>query len=1192
MSLTNDDFDTIPLAALKNSGIVNNNVRSWNIFMGHTMPAIIEGFSISHIVQNIRDKTEEDKNIKTLSIDVKHRNIRAMSPVITGFSTSKIRPLFPNEARLGNNSYTSRIHSDPIITIEANTRDNKTLTRSVELKDILICEHPIMVNSALCNIVNMSDEECIRIGEDPTRIGSEFILKGNEYILPPTENSTFNNPKAFGNVHYKNELAWVEVLSKPGDDISSSSVQHRIILLTDNRIVVCLQKSPLTDIQIPFYELFRFLGWTSDKKIADRIIHPNGPRPYETKEISKILNNAYAADYSFSHSNEFSDMNNVIDAIISKSSSYSHLDLTDSATLHNVHKKVTNVLDNLFLPMIGSLPSNRHEKAKELAYLIRLCIRTQLGMCEDTDRNDNANKRAHTCGVSAAKTLKQIHSKAHAQPIIRAFVNECKNSSFSNINLAQMYKNAADPNMYTKGLIQGFITGTKSFIKLGTSQLVNRQSARQLARKNIMNTMSSNRNIHLPQSAYKKALNMRQFNTNTTGYIDPIQTPDGPQIGLSKQLSIAASITESSSSELVKSIILGSGDIIPTSDDDYVYQTHTCIRVNGHSIGFVDNPSYTLAKFRYMRRTGKLNPKLSIYETKNPPNIHISSDDGRIVRLVATVSNNYGCEYIRKLENRTNTLDDFKQWITITKEDLDGLENNSITVDSLINKGALAYISGEEQSSVLVSYDYNNLWNNRTNPFKMYSYVDSPIGVYGLPTLSCALANHSPIVRTMYSVRQMQQASGIPSPVWYERVDKVNHIQLLTNDPIVYTKATRLMPANGVNIVIAISLWGGANCEDSIILNRQSIECGLFNTVHMETYYSELDKNEHFGSPDITKTQNIRHNSIYSKLLPSGFIKEGVVVKKHDVIIGKYLKINKTSGEYSYIDKSVVYDHSHDAVVHRVVQTRDQEGKQIVKVVLSVYKIPVTGDKFSQTTGQKGVVSRIMDVSDMPYTEEGIVPDIIFSTLSLPSRMTMNTVIALVIGKLCAINGMTYDGTMFKQHNLEKIRDDLKNSGYPGNGTETMICGKTNRVIEGSILIGPMFYQSLQKYADDTVHAVSHCPTDAMTGQPLRGKASNGAIKIGEMEKDALLANSIGRTMKELFFDHSNAIVRYICRRCGEQAIVNTNESEYNCIICKDAADIVAIDSSVTAKLLDQELNGSNIKPSYELSPYVFDKKI
>jgi DNA-directed RNA polymerase beta subunit len=768
-------------------------------------------------------------------------------------------------------------------------------------------------------------------------------------------------------------------------------------------------------------------------------------------------------------------------------------------------------------------------------------------------------------------------------------------------------KTAVNSMDFERALSQAITTGSKQQITIKANRkIVNRLTSQQLHRKNQLNVISTMRQINNPSSSSSKqsarANEMRRVHPTYTGYICPVQTQDGETVGVNKQLAMSASITPGSSNVLLKSILAEDTDFISLVDTtpEMLAAEYAHVKVNGHWVGVVKNAYAFVDKYRILRRWQKINPYTTIQWEIDINEVQFWVDTGRLVRPLIIVYNNYGNHYVnngdKTVESKGTVSSsepdydqkDFKQWIKLTQKHIDGLRNKTVTIKDLLDQRVIEYIASGEQENLLLSESYGVLQAEKNNPLKRYSHCDVPQALLGIPCLLCPFGAHAPAARVILSTQQVKQSCGWYSLAWPFRVDKEGFLQYHCEIPLVKTLANDFVHPNGQNCIMAIDIYSGYNQEDSLIMNQGAIDRGLFDGGHLTFEMSELEKNEQFGNPNIALTSDIKPNASYEKIY-DGFPKVGTVLHKNDVVIGKYSKLTKPEGEYKYSDKSKVYRHEEPAIVFNVITSRNQDGKPFAKVQLMIIRTCSIGDKFSQRTGQKGVLGNTMAEEDMPFTSSGMVPDIIFNPHSLPSRMTLNTLMESVTAKVSALKGTITDGTMFRKTNMPEIQKELAGFGFKPSGKERMYNGMSGKWIDYEIFVGPMYYQRLQKFVNETIYAVSHGSTDAITRQPLEGKSSNGGLRVGEMEKDVLVGNGLSRFLSEKFFDHSDGFKVYICRGCGKYATVNHKLRKYSCKTCRDNADIAEVDSSWTSKTFIQEARSMNIGIRPELTPYEYE---
>jgi DNA-directed RNA polymerase beta subunit len=1196
-----DSLQIIPASELLFRGLTNDHIASGNDFMENGIRQIMtKTFTIERTIPNERDKTEEDRQIDSIHVQVVIKSITAKPPMTTHYASSKEEILTPKTAMLEDKTYASSIYADIDIIATAQLKNGGTTERKASVDSVLIASIPIMVRSNLCNTHNKSRETLLRMEEDPSDPGGYFIVNGVEWVINNIEQTTYNLPKIFRNIGFKNEVARLEMISKPGDSYENSS-QIYIKSLTNNQIVVIIDRIGLKEIEIPFFIMLRLLGWSSDKQMVDWIICDH--KSELSKHILERLRLAFKAKYTnFGDTTHLYDKGDILRIFINKmSSTYGYLDLNDEKTVQFVNTRLSDTIDKHLLPHIGSTAKFRHEKALYITYLIRRLLMVELRVMDSTDRDSLSSKRAHSAGVSFAKAFKQQFNFMVVLPIKKQFLRDFKSTRFSQVDLVQSLRSAINSSDFERALSQAITTGTKQQISIkGGGKMPNRLTSQQLHRKNHLEYISAMRQINGPSGSASKqssrAKEMRRVHPTSTGYTCPIQAQDSENVGLNKQLCISCSIAPGSSSAVLKDIINSDPEFIREVIDPFDITKLARVFVNGHCIGFVKTPHRFADKYRHLRREQKINPFTEIFRDTIINEIHFNVDTGRFVRPMLIVYNNYGNYYTRDEVRKIRGTDplpneeDFKQWIALTADDITNLKDKKIDMQYLLDNGIVEYISQREQQDLLYSVDYDTLWENRSNPLLKFTHCDIPTALVGLACLNTPFATHSLASRTILAAIQCKQACGWYSLSWPYRIDREGYLQFHCEVPLVRTLTSDFIQPSGQNCIMAIQIYSGYNQEDSIIFNKAAVQRGLFDGAHFTFEKTELEKGEQFGNPDISLTSDIKQYASYEKIY-DGFPKKGTIICKNDVVIGKFIKNNKADGEFKYIDKSKIYKHSEPATVLNVIVSRNQDGKPFAKVHLIIIRPCIVGDKFSMRSGQKGVAGNIIDEEDMPFTKQGIVPDVIFNPQSLPSRMTINTLIETLVAKTCALSGKIIDGTMFRKLDIPKIQDQLAKLGFNPSGKERLYNGMTGKWIDCEIFIGPVYYQRLQKFVEEQIHIASHGSSDAITRQPMGGRSTNGTLRLGEMEKDTLLCNGLSRFLSEKLFDHSDGFKTYICRGCCKPAIVNHSIKKYKCRQCGDNADIAEVDSRWSAKLFTQEMNAMGIGARPLLTPYTYESR-
>jgi DNA-directed RNA polymerase II subunit RPB2 len=437
-----------------------------------------------------------------------------------------------------------------------------------------------------------------------------------------------------------------------------------------------------------------------------------------------------------------------------------------------------------------------------------------------------------------------------------------------------------------------------------------------------------------------------------------------------------------------------------------------------------------------------------------------------------------------------------------------------------------------------------------------------------------------------------KQAMGIYVTNYQFRMDTLAYVLYYPQKPLVTTRAMehlhfRQLPA-GINAIVAISCYSGYNQEDSVIMNQSSIDRGFFRSLFFRSYRDEEKKmgtlvKEDFGRPDRGSTMGMRHGS-YDKLDDDGLAPPGTRVSGEDVIIGKTTPISQDeaqgqSSRYTRRDHSISLRHSETGMVDQVLLTTNADGLRFVKVRVRSVRIPQIGDKFSSRHGQKGTVGMTYTQEDMPWTIEGVTPDIIVNPHAIPSRMTIGQLIECIMGKVAAHMGKEGDATPFTDVTVDNISKALHKCGYQMRGFERMYNGHTGRPLTAMIFLGPTYYQRLKHMVDDKIHSRGRGPVQILTRQPAEGRSRDGGLRFGEMERDCMIAHGAAHFLKERLFDQSDAYRVHVCEVCGLIAIANLKKNSFECRGCKNKTDIVQVYIPYACKLLFQELMSMAIAP-------------
>tara|TARA_Y100000310_G_scaffold335831_1_gene418838 strand:- start:736 stop:2538 length:1803 start_codon:yes stop_codon:yes gene_type:complete len=591
--------------------------------------------------------------------------------------------------------------------------------------------------------------------------------------------------------------------------------------------------------------------------------------------------------------------------------------------------------------------------------------------------------------------------------------------------------------------------------------------------------------------------------------------------------------------------------------------------INSKFYGTVEDTDSFISKVKEERRAGNLTDNLNISHNEKSNAIYVETSKGRARRPLIIVREGQPL---------------------LTEKHLKQLEKNEITWTDLIKQGIIEYLDAAEEENSLVGFFEKDLSPEHTH------LEISPVAMFGLTTSLVPYANFNQSTRLNAGSKNQKQALGLYAANFSVRMDMDVNLLHYPQVPLVKTIMHDMgnydkHPA-GQNIVVAVMSYKGYNMEDAIILNKSSIERGFGrSTYYRPSIAEELRYSggliDQISIPDKdVKGYKTEHD--YRFLEDDGIIYPEAKVGEGDVIIGKTSPPRFLSSleEYNLVagtrrESSVAMKHGEKGIVDFVLLTENEEGNKLLQIRLRDERVPEIGDKFTSRHGQKGVVGLIVPETDMPFSESGIKPDLIFSPHGIPSRMTISHLIEILAGKVGALSGRYINGTTFDAEPEEKLRKELKSLGFRENGVETFYNGVTGEMLEAKIFVGNMYYLKLKHLVANKLHSRSRGPIQLLTRQPTEGRAKEGGLRLGEMEKDTFIAHGASLLLKERF-DSDRAVVP-VCESCGIIAIRDEYKGKSYCPICGDNVEINDIEISYAFKLILDEFKSLGVYPKLEL---------
>jgi len=450
------------------------------------------------------------------------------------------------------------------------------------------------------------------------------------------------------------------------------------------------------------------------------------------------------------------------------------------------------------------------------------------------------------------------------------------------------------------------------------------------------------------------------------------------------------------------------------------------------------------------------------------------------------------------------------------------------------------------------------------------------------------MSDHNQSPRNTYQSAMGKQAMGLYAQNHAKRLDKNGYVLCNPMRPFVETRMMNVLKTHempfGYNAIVAIGIYSGYNQEDSVILNKGALDRGLFRSLYSTIYKDEEHRNlasgkeEKFTKPFREQTKGFK-NSSYDAITETGIPKLHSTVKANDILIGKVTNLKHDLHGYKYRDSSTVYNGSEDARVDGVWQDKNSEGYPFIKVRCVSERVPEIGDKVSSRHGQKGTCGIILNEEDMPFTSSGLRPDIIMNPHAVPSRMTIAQLMETMFGKVCSQTGNLGDGTPYSHLKIEDLREHMLKLGMHPYGNELLYNGQTGEMMQAEIFMGPTFYQRLKHMVSDKVHSRAKGPIVSLTRQPCEGRARDGGLRVGEMERDCMLSHGAAMFTKERLMDVSDPFSTGFCKNCGVLAVVNRDAGLYECGTCGVRTEFEMKTIPYAMKLWCQELEAMHIVP-------------
>lgn len=1179
--------------------LVAHHLDSYNDFVEKGIPRIIsENNPVRFIEPRSIDEPGDKRKLNECLMYLGGKDgskIYYGKPVI--YDEHRTHYMYPNDARMRNMTYGITIHYKVDIEFISYSTDGKQTIHNMNLDTLMLLgRFPIMLNSNLCVLHGLDQEVRFNMGECRNDSGGYFIIDGKEKVIMSQEKFADNImyvKKHNGDEPYSYSAevrslsedsskqirkTRVHIVSGGKHDISSMGTGPKELDIYDaaaikytppttrpkytyNNIVVAV---PNVREPVPLFILMRALGINSDKDIINTCLL-GLERNRDLIELFRPsihdANRVYSQQGALEYIKAFTKINSV--------------------------SGVMEILSDYFLPHIGEL--NFLEKALYIGTMVKRLLLTFTGQILPTDRDNFRYKRVETSGVLLYDLFREYFLLQHKNITQKigfeynnnpgAYVNNENlgpNGELISVEHHMMYNLVTLPEniieifkdkILEKGVLDAFKGkwGAQAYTKkVGIVQGLDRLS--------WFAHMHALRKTNLPLDSSAKITGPRKLHSSQWGIIDPIDSPDGGHVGLHKQLAIVTHITRGFPVAPFISWLRIQMGVLNTLDysPDYL-GTIAKVMVNGQWVGSIEDPLYLVRKLKVFRRNGIVPTFTSIMFDYKMDEVLIYTDSGRLTRPI------YYTQQPGNLAVRENVqslvLKNALSWEQIVSgvgdKNVDAFnhKNNELfTVETLyphldlddpkllekLEKTAsvVDYMDSSEAETSKIAVSFRDVKLDINNIQKYTHYEIDPSLLLGMLSNQTIYPEHNPLARNVFSCGQAKQAVSVYHSNYQMRMDKMGVVLNYGQIPLIKSKylkyVNREEHPNGVNTIVAIAAFTGYNVEDAILVNKGALDRGLFRTTYLTSYESKEESlgvsgetNSRFAN--IEAAQNVvglKKDYDYGKLDERGLVRENTPITDKTILVGKMSNSVKSN---EWVDDSLKTKRGQLGMVDKTFLTEGEEGFNLAKIRIREDRIPAIGDKMVSRAGQKGTIGLIIPEEDMPFTSDGRCPDLIINPHALPSRMTVGQLIEAVLGTLCLNIGGFGDSTVFREKGskLPLYGKLLSKAGMHSQGNHLMYSGLTGEQLDSEIFMGPTYYTRLKHMVKDKVNYRARGKRDILTRQTNQGRADEGGLRIGEMERDGLLGHGIMAFITDSFMTRGDEYFIGICNKTGTIAVYN-----------------------------------------------------
>ena len=1124
-----DKFELLP-AFLKVRGLVRQHIDSFNYLINEEIKKII------HAKANERVTCDSDPTFY-----LKYTNIHVGKPSVE--EDYVVEEITPQQCRLRDMTYAA-----PITVDVEYTRGKEIVTRTSKngVGGVVIGRIPLMLRSSRCVLTGKSEDELARLGECPLDPGGYFVVKGVEKVILIQEQLSKN--RIIIDVDNKGEIG-ASVTSSTHERKSKTNlvVKHGKLYLRHNTFAD----------DIPIMIVLKAMGLESDQEAIQMI----GSDPAYASLMGPTLQECQACGIFTTHQ-ALEYCGAKVRVVKMHTARPGVKDFRRSRV-----DEARDILAGVVLAHVPVVAYDFRQKCAYVSIMIRRILNAIIDPTQIDDKDYYGNKRLELAGQLIALLFEDCFKRLNADLKRQADAVLSKANRATQFDILKCIRQDTLSNGLEHAISSGNWTVKRFRMeRKGVTQVLSRLS--------FISALGMMTRITSQFEKTRKVSGPRALQPSQWGCLCPSDTPEGESCGLVKNLALMTHVTTDDEEEPLRRLVhaLGVEPLTWLAGGEMHSPRGAHVLMNGSLLGVHAQPEAFAHSFRKLRRAGRIGEFVSVYTADGC--VYISSDGGRVCRPLIIIE-------------RGEPL--------LTQEHLDELKDGHRTFNDFLREGLVEYLDVNEENNSYIAL-YEDEVNDETTHLEI-----EPFTLLGVCAGIIPYPHHNQSPRNTYQCAMGKQAMGNIAFNQLNRMDTLMYLLVYPQKPIVKTKTIELIGYDrlgaGQNATVAVMSYSGYDIEDAIVMNRASLDRGFGRCTVLRKYAAQVKKYSNRTMDRIVgpgESDRANQTGRMHLLDDDGIAAVGGRIKPGDIYVNKQTPINTRDPmanphampDAMYRDNPLSYKGpaGETAIVDKVLLTMTDEGQFNIKTLVRQTRRPEVGDKFSSRHGQKGVCGIILDQEDFPFSERGITPDLIMNPHGFPSRMTVGKMIELLGGKAGLESGRFHDGTAFGGDTVESIQETLVAAGYSYKGKDMLHCGVTGEALEVNIFMGPVYYQKLKHMVQDKMHARARGPRVVLTRQPTEGRARDGGLRLGEMERDCLISYGASQLILERLMISSDQFEAQVCTKCGLLGFQHHITGKNACTLCKTEAEVATLKLPYACKLLFQELQAMNIAPRLSLT--------